>query len=158
MDCVIVLLNTVAENHEGFTRWEYEGAKVERCSLGLMVYSSEQDFAIMVSSNMITNYPITYCKIQNANKIFGPGVPTMKGKSVSRRSEAVVSYYMGIPEEILAMNTDLEVSVDVMFVKKFPFLVSVMKRLKFMTIKYIANRMEKKLAKSINKIVYLYLK
>ena len=90
MDCVIVLLNTVAENHEGFTRWEYEGAKVERCSLGLMVYSSEQDCAIMVSSNMKTNSTVTSHKIQNSNKIFGPDIPSMKGKSFRRRPESAV--------------------------------------------------------------------
>ena len=50
----------------------------------------------------------------------------------------------------------LEVSVDVMSVKNMDFLVSVSKRLKFVTIEYIPNRSEKELARSVNKIIDVY--
>ena len=56
------------------------------------------------------------------------------------------------------MNVGLEVSVDIMFFNKLDFLVSVSKRLKFTTIKYIPNRSEKELARSVNKIIYVYKK
>ena len=78
--------------------------------------------------------------IKNTNKIFIPDVSSMKGKSVRRRPEAVVSHYVDIPEDILGMNAALEVSVEVMFVNKLAFLVSVSRRLKFTTIEYIYNR------------------
>ena len=54
------------------------------------------------------------------------------------------------------MNMGLEVSVDVMSVKNMDFLVSVSKRLKFVTIEYIPNRSEKELARSVNKIIDVY--
>ena len=41
------------------------------------------------------------------------------------------------------LGTGLKVLVDVIFVNKLYFLVSVSKRLKFTTIKYIPNRLEK---------------
>ena len=50
----------------------------------------------------------------------------------------------------------LEVSVDVMSVKNMDFLVSVSKRLKFVTIEYIPNRLEKEIARSVNKIIDVY--
>ena len=53
---------------------------------------------------------------------------------------------MEIPEEILGMNTYLDVLVDVMFVNK----------LKFKTIKYTPNRSEKELAQYFNKILDVY--
>ena len=67
----------------------------------------------------------------------------MKGKSVRRRPESVVSDYVDIPEEILGMNTYLKVSVDVMFVNKSYFLVCVSKWIKLTKTKYILNRPEK---------------
>ena len=54
------------------------------------------------------------------------------------------------------MNTSLEVSVDVMFVKNLAFLVSVRKRLKFTMIKYTPNRSDKDIARSVNKIIDVY--
>ena len=83
---------------------------------------------------MIANCHVTPEDIKNTDKIFGPDVPSMRGKSVRRRSEAVVSDYVEIPKGILSMNTGLEVSVNVMFISKLSFLVSVSKILNFTTI------------------------
>ena len=80
----------------------------------------------------------------------------MEEKSARRRPGALVSNYMETPEDILSMNMGLEVSVDVMFFNKLDFLVSVSKRLKFTTIEYIPNRVEKELARSVNRILYVY--
>ena len=73
----------------------------------------------------------------------------MKGKSFRRRPEYVVSNYVEIPKEILSMNAGLEVSVNVMFVNNMALLVSVIKRLKFTTIKYTPNRLEKEISRSV---------
>ena len=89
----------------------------------------------MVSSNMINNFPVTFRGIKNANKIFGPDITSMKGKSVRSLTEAVVINYMEIPNNILDMKINLEVSVDVMSVNKIPFPASISKRLGFTTVK-----------------------
>ena len=56
------------------------------------------------------------------------------------------------------MNAGLEVSVGVMFVNKLDFLVSASNRLKFTTIVYTTNILEKELAGSFNKIIDVYEK
>ena len=121
-----------------------------------MGYPPEWNFNNMESSNTIVNFPVTPQDIKNADKIFGPDVPSMKGKSFRRIPEAVVSNYVKIPKEILSMDTGLEVSVNVMFISKLAFLVSVSKRLKVTTIEYIHIRSEKELARSINNIIDVY--
>ena len=50
----------------------------------------------------------------------------------------------------------MELSADIMFVKKFPFLVSVSHRLKFTTIEYVPNWKKEQLHKSLSKILQLY--
>ena len=132
------------------------GAKASQRALGIAGYPSEQDFTNMVSSNMIVNCPVTPNYIKNANNIFGPDVPSMKGKSVRRRTEDLFSNYVNITKEILSMNADLEVSGNVIFINKMSLLVSVSKRLKFATIEYIPNRLEKDLDRSVNKIIDVY--
>ena len=54
------------------------------------------------------------------------------------------------------MNTGLELSVDAIFINKLAFLVSVSKWLKFTKIEYIPNRLQKELARSINKILDVF--
>ena len=66
VNCAIVLINTVAENREGFTRQEYKVVKVVRRALVLVGYPSEREFTKMVSSNIIVNCPVTPCDIKNA--------------------------------------------------------------------------------------------
>ena len=107
---------------------------------------------------MIIYYPLTFRDIKKSNKNFCLDVPSMKGKSVKRRPEAVVRNYVEIPKEILKMNNNLEVSVDLMDFNKMPFLVSVSKQLKFSTIEYIPNRSYKELAISVNKMLDIYKK
>ena len=65
----VMLINTVAEDCEGFTNREFEGAQATRRSLGMLVFPSEQDFGKMVHSNLIHNYPITLTNIANAKKV-----------------------------------------------------------------------------------------
>ena len=79
----------------------------------------------MVGSNTIVNFPVTPQDIKISDKIFVPDVPSMKGKSIRRRPEAIVSEYAKISKEILIMDMVLEVSFDVMFVNNLAFLVSV---------------------------------
>ena len=63
MDHATMIVNTVAENFEGPTPCEYEGAKFARRALGLVGYLSKQDFTNMVSSNMTVNFPVTPTEI-----------------------------------------------------------------------------------------------
>ena len=134
MECVIVIVKTVVENREGFTRQEYEGEKAARRALGLVGYPLEWDFTNMVSSNIIVNCPFTPQDLKKSDNIFGPDVPSMKGKYVRRSPESVVYDYVNTPKKILSMNTGLEVSINFMFINKLAFLVSVSKQLKFTTI------------------------
>ena len=143
VDRTIMLVNMVTDNNEDFTHLEYEGAKAAWCALELVGYLLERKFTNMVSSNMIVNCPVTPRYIKNANKISSPDVSSMKGKSIKRRPEYVVSNYVNIPKEILSMDTGLEVSVNIMFINNLAFLVIFSKILKLTTIEYIPNRLEK---------------
>jgi hypothetical protein len=67
-DRSVVMVNNVGNNREGFTNRAYNIAKQERRALGMVGYPSEKDSRNMVSSNMITNCPVTPTGINAANK------------------------------------------------------------------------------------------
>ena len=58
---------------------------------------SEREFENMVRSNMIVNYPVTFSDIKNSKLIFGPDITSLKGKSVRRKPDSVVTDYGEIP-------------------------------------------------------------
>ena len=88
----------------------------------------------MVRSNIIVNCPVTFDDVKYAKLICGPDVTSSKGKSVRHKPASVVTDYVKIPWEIFKSFKELEVSTEIMFCNKFPFLVIVSQRLKFTTI------------------------
>ena len=134
MENIVLLLNTVSDNREGFTRREYKGPQETRQSMHLLGFPSEREFENMVCSNMIVNCPINFDDVKNAKLIFGPDITSLKVKSVRRKPASVVMDYVDIPREILESRKELEVLTDIMFIKKLPFLLSIRRRLNFTTI------------------------
>ena len=73
-----------------------------------------------------------------------------------RKWASVVTDYVDIPREILESRKELEVSMEIVFINKLPFLVSISRWLKFTTVEYLSSKNEIALVTSINKIVSYY--
>ena len=117
----VLLINTLSKKQERFTRREYEGAQEVRRVMHLSGFLSERDFENMVFSNITINFSGTFDDVKNAKFVFGPDITSLKGKSVRRKPASVVKDYVEIHREILESRTELEVSTDIMFIKKLPF-------------------------------------
>ena len=129
----VLLLNTVSENRGVFKRREYEGDREARRAMHLLGLPSERDFENMVHSNMIVNCPVTFSDVKNAKLVFGTDITLLKGKSVRRKPASVVTDYVEIPREILESCKELEVSTNITFINKLPFLMRIIRKLKFIT-------------------------
>ena len=141
------------ENQEGFTWREYEGSREALRAMHLLGFPLERDFENMVRSKIIVNCPVAFSDVNNAKLIFGPDITSLKGKPVRCKPASVIRDYVEIPREILDLRKELEVSTDIMFIKKLPFLASISRRLKFTTIEYLSRKDKIALVTSINKIV-----
>jgi hypothetical protein len=149
-----VMVNTIKENREGFTRRKVDKAKEARRAL--VSYPSPKDFMNIVRSNMIKNCPICPIDIINAHKLFGPDIATLKGKTVRRTPAGVMTEYIEIPKEIISLNKNVTLAVDIMFVCGLPFMVSISRKIKFTTVEYLPGRKQPMLIKSLRKILRLY--
>ena len=63
----MMLVNTVRENFEGYSRHEVEKAKEARRIQGMIVNPTERKFAGMVREKLLTNCPVTMQDVDNAN-------------------------------------------------------------------------------------------
>ena len=77
-----MLVETVRGNFGGFTKNEVLRAKQARRAQAMMGNPSKKDYKTMVSNNLIPECPITSTDITNARAVFGPDLPSVRGKTV----------------------------------------------------------------------------
>jgi hypothetical protein len=92
-----MLVQTVRQNYEGYTKRKILHAKEARCAMGMIRNPSKKDFKNMVRENLINNYPVTSNDVTNARAIFGPDLANLRGKMVWRTPAPVVSDYVSVP-------------------------------------------------------------
>ena len=73
-------VTTMEENMMGFTSRKIERAKLSRKIYSNIGLPTVKNFNHMVSTSMISNFPISVADIINAEKIYGPSMVSLKGK------------------------------------------------------------------------------
>jgi hypothetical protein len=91
---------------------------------------SDFDLANAIEHNVIGNNPFTRRDVRIAKKIFGPDVPSMKGKTVKRKSKMPREDDISdIPPVIMKEYSDVHLSIDIMHVNGIKFLISFSKHI-----------------------------
>jgi hypothetical protein len=111
--------------------------------------SSEKDFQGMGSGNLIPNCPIACQDISNAHQIFGLDLASVRGKMVRRAPAQVVGDYMAVPWQLVEANAAVTLAADVFFVDGTAFLMTVLRRIKFVTAKHVPVRTAMSLSKHL---------
>jgi hypothetical protein len=117
---------------------------------------SEKDFQGLVSGNLISNCPITRANISNARKIFWPDLASIHGKTVQRMPAPVVADYVAIPRQLVDANKAVTLAADVFFVDGIAFLITVSRRIKFVTTKHFPIRTATSLSKHLQRVLLVY--
>ncbi len=91
------LVQTVRGNYGGFTKREVLKAKEARRGQAMLGNPREANYKGMVSNNLITNCPVSSLDVTNASAIFGPDLPSHRGKTVRRAPAPVVGDYVAVP-------------------------------------------------------------
>lgn len=125
------LLNTVEENKTFFMQRQFDRAKRARDLYHALGTPSINDFKAMLRMNTITNNPVTTDDIIVAEKIFGPDIGALKGKTTRRKPAPVVNDYIEIPKELIATQREVTICMDGMKVNGMSFLTTVSRNLQY---------------------------
>ena len=106
--------------------------------------------------NGIANCPITLDDVDIAEKIYGPDVASLKGKTTRRKPAPVVRDQVSIPKELVEKHEDVVLCMDAVFVNKIPFLVTISKNIKCCTANYSQSRQTKSYHKALDKVFGRY--
>jgi hypothetical protein len=157
-----MLVQTVRGNYEGFTKREVQKAREMRTLQGRLGHLSETELKGLlkdkekVSHALLKNSNLTIDDLDNSRVIYGPSVPRLKGTSVRHKSIRAEPNFVRIPREIIDMNRYVTLVADVMFVCGLPFLISLSRRIRFVTVEFIPKRTAGELSNGLKNILKLY--
>ena len=103
----------------------------------------------MVSNHLISNCPVTYIDITNAQKIFGPDLVSICGKMMQRMPAPVVADYIAVLHPVIEQKI-VTMAAGVFFVDGTAFLIMMSRRIKFVTMEHVSVRMATSLSKHLN--------
>jgi hypothetical protein len=112
----------------------------------------------IVEQNLLPNCPITRDDIMAAEKILGPDVGSLKGKTVRRKGAHVEYAATTIPDTIMLQYRDVTMGADIMFVNKLPFFVTISRNIKFCTAQLIPDQKHETLTKAVRDVRATYMK
>ena len=84
--------------------------------------------------------PITRTDIQVADNIFGPNLGSLKGKMVIWPNPHIRTGIDNVPHDIMKIHKSITLSIDIMFVNKLPFFITLSRSLKFGTVEALSDQ------------------
>ena len=125
------MMDTVQENRKNYTQRQFECAKLA-CKLHHNVGTpAVKNFKSLLKANMIKNCPVTIEDINIAEKIFGPSMSSLKGKSMRRTPKPVRADVIEIPPELIEQHRLIELCMDTMFINNEGMLAIINQTIKF---------------------------
>jgi hypothetical protein len=130
--------------------------KEARRAQGMIGSPNKKDYKVMVSGNLITNCPVTTANINNAHAIFNPDLANIRGKTVQQTPTLVEADYVAVPCSLVESNKVVTMTADVFFVDGTPFLLTMSRRIKFITVEHVSIRTAKSLSKYVDQVLQVY--
>ena len=115
-------------------------------------------FKWMLQSGNIINNNGTLQDVAVAQQISGANlsVAALKGKTTCSMPPPVVSDFVKVPQSILDAHREVSLSMDVFFVNKIPFLLSISRHLAITTVTHLPNQQMKTVFECFLMIYKLY--
>jgi hypothetical protein len=132
-------------------------AKEARRAQAMMGNPSKKDYKTMVSNNLILECPITSTDMTNARAIFGPDLPSVRGKMVRTTPVPVVADYVAVLRSQVDANKALMLAAGIFFVDGIAFLLTVARRIKFVTAEHLPVRTALSLSKHMKQVLKVYM-
>ena len=154
----VALLSTVEENKQLYTKRQIAAAEKAKELYQVINYPSMRDFKNMIQLNQIKNCPITIEDVKLYEKIFGPDIYALKGKTVRHKPKVVINDYIEIPRALIQAHQGIILFADNMFIDGVMLLVSLSKHIKLGTSTYLPDKNKNTLLWTLEDIVLHYNK
>jgi hypothetical protein len=117
-------IETVESNMQLFLKRQVARANKARSLYASLGFPSQKDFMWILRSNQIKDCPVTVKDAMVAYKIWGPSMAALKGKTVRKKPEPIKTNIVSIPKKICELHKEVTLTIDIFFVNKIPFFVT----------------------------------
>jgi hypothetical protein len=155
----VLTVSTVETNRTKYADRDYSRAILARKVQVLVGRPELKDFLRYIEGKSLRNCPITRQDAVNAHAILGRDLGSIKGKTTRRSIKGILrSVANNIPKSILSQYRDITLCIDIMFVNRIPFFMSMSRNLRFITCEVLDNREQASLIKALQRINGIYRK
>ena len=147
---------TVAENRKNYTQRQFDDAKKARRLYHIVGCPALESFKQAIRQRIIKNNPVTVADVNIAERIFGPDLGTLKGKSTRSKPPRVKDDWVEIPPELLEQHHDITFCMDIMYVNGLPMFTGIDKSVKHRGLVPLKNREADELYKALDEIFRYY--
>ena len=125
------MVETIKGNKSFFTDRQVQRAKEARKLLQALGYPTVQDLKALIQMNTIQNCPVTGEDVDLAQKIFGPDIASVKGKTTRQKPTPVRTHVVQLPPELKTTQRDAALCIDTLHVNGMPFLGTITRRIMY---------------------------
>ena len=148
---------TVKDNMLPYSKWQIQAAEKAKTFYDCLAYPSTPDYKWILQSNQIKECPLSTEDAKIADKIWGPNIAALKGKTTCSTPEHVAIDIVEVPMEIRTLHRNVTLSINVFFVNKIPFLITLSRKKCFTTITHLSNQKIHTIFKEFKAIFTYYL-
>jgi Zinc knuckle. len=124
------LVQTVTQNERTYRCREIQSAKAAQDVSKLLLHPAQSRIEKIVGGNFISNLPITLADVRRAKKIYGPSVPSIKGRTTRRTPTTVQDLVpVGIPRSLYEEYKFVTICLDFFYVNKMPMMHGISRKL-----------------------------
>ena len=106
--------------------------------------------------NTIQDNPITESDIKLMECLYGPDIPTIKGKTTRQCPHKLVSDVVLIPHELCDTQHNVCLYIDIMYIKGMPFLTTISKNIKYCTAMWVENHTASTITSLVESVLKLF--
>ena len=111
---------------------------------------------LIVDGRLLANISIGCKDLVAANKIFGPDINALKGRTISHKTPRLQMKIASVPVAIMTLYCQYTFVSDILFVNRIPFLISIRLNLNFVTVESLENCRIPILVKAVHRIKKIY--
>ena len=144
-----MLINSVDNNKQQYSKKEINRAVKARQMHQLLGWPSTQHFKSYVKNNMLKNCDVTVDDINRAEKIYGVPSPILQGKMSKPEQKSKRVSVIPLPMDISEEHRNIILSIDILFINKFPFLITHGSPVNYLSESKLKNRTKQKISNQL---------